>query len=35
MYGNVIRIAPALSITEAEADEGVAKLKSALDRALT
>ena len=33
LHGNAIRIAPALSITEAEADEGFAKLETAIRRA--
>ncbi len=33
LYGNVLRIAPALTLTEAEADEGYTKLESAVLRA--
>jgi 4-aminobutyrate aminotransferase len=33
MYGNVLRIAPALTLTEAEADEGYTKLETAVMRA--
>jgi 4-aminobutyrate aminotransferase len=33
MYGNVLRIAPALTLTEAEADEGYTKLEAAVLRA--
>jgi 4-aminobutyrate aminotransferase len=33
MYGNVLRIAPPLSLTEAEADEGYAILEAAIDAA--
>ncbi len=33
MYGNVLRIAPALTLTEDEADEGYAKLEAAVLRA--
>ncbi|MDH3498490.1 MAG: aspartate aminotransferase family protein [Acidimicrobiia bacterium] len=34
MHGNVLRIAPPLSITEDEADEGLAKLSQAVHRAV-
>jgi 4-aminobutyrate aminotransferase-like enzyme len=30
MYGNVLRIAPALTLTEEEADEGYEKLEAAV-----
>lgn len=33
LYGNTLRIAPPLSITEEEADEGLEKLKEAVNRA--
>jgi 4-aminobutyrate aminotransferase-like enzyme len=33
LYGNTLRVAPALSITEEEADEGLEKLKNAINRA--
>lgn len=33
LYGNTLRIAPPLSITEEEADEGLEKLKRAIDKA--
>ena len=33
LYGNVLRIAPPLSLTEEECDEGVAKLETAVRRA--
>lgn len=33
LYGNTLRIAPALTITEDEADEGLEKLKTAINRA--
>ena len=33
LYGNTIRIAPALTITEEEADEGLEKLARAINRA--
>jgi len=33
LYGNALRIAPALSITEDEADEGLEKLRAAFTRA--
>ncbi len=33
LYGNVLRIAPPLTLTEAEADEGLEKLSNALRRA--
>ncbi len=33
LYGNTLRIAPALSITEEEANEGLDKLRTAIDRA--
>jgi 4-aminobutyrate aminotransferase len=33
MYGNVLRIAPPLSLTEAEADEGYVILEAAVDAA--
>ncbi len=33
LYGNTLRIAPPLSITEEEADEGLEKLKNAITRA--
>jgi 4-aminobutyrate aminotransferase len=33
MYGNVLRIAPPLSLTEAEADEGYAILEAAIEQA--
>jgi 4-aminobutyrate aminotransferase len=33
LYGNALRIAPALSITEEEADEGLEKLRAAFTRA--
>ncbi len=33
LYGNTLRIAPPLSITEDEADEGLEKLKAAISRA--
>jgi 4-aminobutyrate aminotransferase len=32
LYGNTLRIAPALSLTEAEADEGFEKLSRAVGR---
>jgi 4-aminobutyrate aminotransferase len=32
MYGNVLRIAPPLTLTEAEADEGFVKLEAAITR---
>jgi 4-aminobutyrate aminotransferase-like enzyme len=32
IYGNTLRIAPALSLTEAEADEGYEKLARAVER---
>ena len=32
LYGNTLRIAPALSLTEAEADEGYEKLARAVER---
>jgi 4-aminobutyrate aminotransferase len=32
MYGNVLRIAPALTLTEEEADEGYEKLETAIGR---
>lgn len=34
LHGNVLRIAPALSITSEEADEGLDKLRSAVQRAI-
>ena len=33
LYGNTLRVAPPLSITEEEADEGLEKLKTAIERA--
>jgi 4-aminobutyrate aminotransferase len=33
LYGNVLRIAPPLSLTEAEADEGFDKLEKAIEDA--
>ncbi len=33
LYGNTLRIAPALSVTEEEAQEGLEKLTRAIDRA--
>jgi 4-aminobutyrate aminotransferase len=33
LHGNTLRIAPPLSVTEAEAEEGLEKLKRAIDRA--
>ena len=35
VYGNVLRIAPPLTLTEEEADEGLEKLSTALHRAAT
>ncbi|MGF1617089.1 MAG: aminotransferase class III-fold pyridoxal phosphate-dependent enzyme, partial [Acidimicrobiia bacterium] len=35
LYGNTLRIAPPLSLTEAEADEGLGLLESALANATT
>jgi 4-aminobutyrate aminotransferase len=35
LHGNVLRIAPPLSLTEAEADEGFEKLRDALEEAAT
>lgn len=35
MYGNTLRIAPPLTLTEAEADEGFEKLANAIDRVAT
>jgi 4-aminobutyrate aminotransferase len=32
LYGNTLRIAPPLSLTEAEADEGYEKLSRAIER---
>ncbi len=33
LYANVLRIAPPLSLTEEEADEGFEKLEAAIDEA--
>jgi 4-aminobutyrate aminotransferase len=33
LYGNVLRIAPPLTLTEEEADEGFAKLEKAIEDA--
>ena len=35
LYGNTLRIAPPLNLTEEQADEGLGKLRSAIDRART